>query len=177
MREINRDEVRSMDTPNLTKMRNVIRDHWTWDTGSDEDKELLDFIETELTGREAASTPSEPYFNVLGDSLRFNDHELISDSYNYSSPLKLGVEFDKAVKKSLVDALRSYAYDPYDINISDAITYRVSEEIEGELKLKLEALIRTTVQSEISFLETRMISMMEQKVEEMKTDSITGGEL
>ena len=177
MRESNKTEIQSMDTPNLTKMRNIIRDKWTWETGTDEDKEFLDFIESELDSRESASLSPEPYFNVTGESLEFNNSELVRKSYNYSHPIELGDDLSKAVKKTITECLNSYNYESHEIDVSGAVLKKINEEIEGELKSKLEMLIRNVVNGELSYFESRMTSMMEEKIEEMKVNSITNGEL
>ena len=157
MREINKKEIQTMDTPNLTKMRNIIRDKWTWETGSDEDKEFLDFIESELNNREALASVPEPFFEIIGESLKFNGAELFEKSYDYATPIAISDDLAKVITKMITNNIKGYSYVSYDDqNIGISILQKVESEIHGDLQPSLETLIRTIVTTELSDFENRM---------------------
>jgi hypothetical protein len=157
MREINKKEIQTMDTPNLTKMRNIIRDKWTWETGSDADKEFLDFIESELNTREAIASVPEPYFEIIGESLKFNGAELFEKSYDYATPVAISDDLAKVITKMITNNIKGYSYVSYnDQDIGSSIIQKVESEIHTTLRASLETLVRGIVSTELSDFENRM---------------------
>lgn len=160
-----------MDTPNLTKMRNIIRDKWTWETGSDEDKEFLDFIETELDSRESAAISPEPYFKVIGEVIKFNDIELFRKSHNFTDPVELGDGLSKAIREMLAKSINGYSYTAYsDDNIGRAVVQRIESEIHTTLRATLESVISSMITTELMKLEDRLRDDVRCKIHVLKLE-------
>lgn len=157
MREINKKEIQTMDTPNLTKMRNIIRDKWTWETGSDEDKKFLDFIESELSTREVAASTPEPYFEIIGDAIRFNGAELFEKSYDYQQQVMISDDLAKAIKVLVSKSINGYSYISYnDDDIGTAVIQKIDSAIQTDLRGTLDILIRNIIRDELSIFESHM---------------------
>lgn len=163
MRDVSKQDILSMDTANLTKFRNIIRDRWTWETGTDEDKELLDIIETELTMREAQPS-SRVDFQIRADTLSLDNHTLFEITGEYNNPIGLSSELKKSIKKSLVDDITSYNYEGY--NLGEAIVNKINEELDFNLRSKLETMIRGIVYTEIFSLEDRIKNIVKDELNE-----------
>ena len=157
MRDINKKEIETMDTPNLTKMRNIIRDKWTWETGSDEDKEFLDFIESELSTREVAASTPEPYFEVTGEAIKFNGAELFERSYDYQQPVAISDDLAKAIKTMVSKSINGYSYISYnDEDVGVSVVQKIDSAIQTDLRPTLDILIRSIVREELLTFEPRM---------------------
>ena len=104
------DDIKTFDSTHLEKLRIIFYDRWTFETGSEDDKEFLDVIEEELERRKPqpikrSSTGINPIsltsdgtvhmsVNALAESLKFNDENLFIKS-------KYGLRFGHDLEREL----------------------------------------------------------------------------
>ena len=103
------DDIKTFDSTHLEKLRIIFYDRWTFETGSEADKEFLDAIEEELESRKpqpinhggsgiTLNAGGTIHFsvNALAESLKFNDENLFIKS-NYG--LRFGHDLEREIRR------------------------------------------------------------------------------
>ncbi len=103
------DDIKTFDSTHLEKLRIIFYDRWTFETGSQADKEFLDVIEEELERRKpqpikhggpgtginlASDGTVHMSVNALAESLKFNGENLFIKS-------KYGLRFGHDLEREL----------------------------------------------------------------------------
>lgn len=123
------EDLKDFDTPHLTRLKKMMYDRWTWETGSDSDKEFLRAVETELENRKAAQQADYDLRVALDErgSLVINDQYLLVGGH---SNVGLGTDFKRLIAEYLKQEFRSpsFSYQPESFK----------EELEGFIKRTLQ---------------------------------------
>ncbi len=109
------DDIKTFDNTHLEKLRIIFYDRWTFETGSETDKEFLDVIEEELESRKPQPIkhggPSitlnsngsiQMSLDMTAEALKFNEESLfIKSKYG----LRFGHDFERELRRVVKDEL------------------------------------------------------------------------